>query len=243
MVSMITIIGTGHVFKLSEPIMFLIKHIWPEAVLVELDYTRYKMLTERQEAGEKPDEPETKAPWIYRRAAKYQQKIAEENGSDAGSELVTAVLTGEQIGAKVAFIDTNATQVMNDMWEEMPFRERMRYSLSSFTDGFRGKKRADAVVKDFGENEEAMIADMRRRYPTLVRKLIDERNASMAEQIRSYAKEYNNIVVVCGDAHVEGISAILSDLPIKKIRLRDITDKERLDRIRSEAWNHEGDTE
>ena len=31
---MITIIGTGHVFRLSEPIMFLIKHIWPQAVLV-----------------------------------------------------------------------------------------------------------------------------------------------------------------------------------------------------------------
>ncbi len=243
MVSMITIIGTGHVFKLSEPIMFLIKHIWPEAVLVELDYTRYKMLTEHQGIDTKPEEPTEKAPWIYRRAAKYQQKIAKENGSDAGSELVTAALTGEQIGAKVAFIDTNASQVMNEMWEEMPFREKMRYSISTYTDGFRGKKRADAVVKDFGENEEAMIADMRRRYPTLVRKLIDERNASMAEQIRSYAKEYEKIVVVCGDAHVEGISAILSDLPIKKIRLRDITDKKRLDRIRSEAWNHEGDTE
>ena len=132
---------------------------------------------------------------------------------------------------------------MNEMWEEMPFREKMRYSISTYTDGFRGKKRADSVVKEFGENEEAMIADMRRKYPTLVRKLIDERNASMAEQIRSYAGRYSKIVVVCGDAHVEGISKLLSDLEIKKIRLRDITDKQRLDKLRSEAWNHEGDSE
>jgi pheromone shutdown protein TraB len=65
----------------------------------------------------------------------------------------------------------------------------------------------------------------------------------MAEQIRSYAERYSKIVVVCGDAHVEGISKILSDLEIKKIRLRDITDKQRLDKLRSEAWNHEGDSE
>ena len=232
MVSMITIIGTGHVFRLSEPIMFLIKNIWPEAVLVELDYTRFKMLTGQQESGAQSVQVEDKSPWIYRRAAKYQQKMAKEHGSDVGSELVTAALTGRQIGAEVAFIDTNATAVMNEMWEEMPFREKMRYSISTYTDGFRGKK-----------NEEAMIADMRRKYPTLVRKLIDERNASMAEQIRSYAGRYSKIVVVCGDAHVEGISKLLSDLEIKKIRLRDITDKQRLDKLRSEAWNHEGDSE
>lgn len=243
MVSMITIIGTGHVFRLSEPIMFLIKNIWPEAVLVELDYTRFKMLTGQQEPGSQPVQTKDKSPWIYRRVAKYQQKMAQEHGSDVGSELVTAALTGRQIGAEVAFIDTNAATVMNEMWEEMPFRERMRYSISTYTDGFRGKKRADSVVKEFGENEEAMIADMRRKYPTLVRKLIDERNASMAEQIRSYAEKYSKIVVVCGDAHVEGISKILSDLEIKKIRLRDITDKQRLDKLRSEAWNHEGDSE
>ena len=243
MVSMITIIGTGHVFRLSEPIMFLIKNIWPEAVLVELDYTRFKMLTGQQESGAQSVQVEDKSHWIYRRAAKYQQKMAKEHGSDVGSELVTAALTGRQIGAEVAFIDTNATAVMNEMWEEMPFREKMRYSISTYTDGFRGKKRADSVVKEFGENEEAMIADMRRKYPTLVRKLIDERNASMAEQIRSYAGRYSKIVVVCGDAHVEGISKLLSDLEIKKIRLRDITDKQRLDKLRSEAWNHEGDSE
>jgi pheromone shutdown protein TraB len=65
----------------------------------------------------------------------------------------------------------------------------------------------------------------------------------MAEQIRSYSEKYDRIVVVCGDAHVEGISSHLSNLQIKKIRLRDITDKQRLDKIRSEAWNHEGDLE
>lgn len=241
--SMITIIGTGHVFNLSEPVMFLIKNIWPEAVLVELDYTRFKMLTGQTDPGAQPVQMEDKSPWIYRRAAKYQQKMAKEHGSDVGSELVTAALIGRQIGAEVAFIDTNAAQVMNEMWEEMPFRERMRYSFSSITDGFRGKKRADDVAKEFGENEEAMLADMRKRYPTLVRKLVDERNISMAEQIRSYAERYSKIVVVCGDAHVEGISGILSDLEIKKIRLRDLTDKQRLDKIRAEAWNHDGDSQ
>ena len=41
---MITIIGTGHVFNISEQIMFLIKQIWPQAVLVELDGSRLNAL-------------------------------------------------------------------------------------------------------------------------------------------------------------------------------------------------------
>ena len=238
---MITIIGTGHVFRLSEPIMFLIKHIWPQAVLVELDYTRFMMMT--GQADPPADAPSVKdnSPWIYRRTAKYQMKMAQEHGSDVGSELVTAALIGRQIGAEVGFIDTNAAQVMNEMWAEMSFFEKTRYSLSTYAGRFRRKGSVDKVVDEFGKDETAMIEDMRRKYPTLVRKLIDERNASMAEQIRSYADRLDNIVVVCGDAHVEGLSSLLDGYEIKKIRLRDITDKNRLDRIRSEAGNHEGE--
>ena len=34
---MITIIGTGHVFNLAEPVSFIVKNTWPDAVLIELD--------------------------------------------------------------------------------------------------------------------------------------------------------------------------------------------------------------
>ena len=38
---MITIIGTGHVFNLAEPVAFIVQHTWPDAVLIELDMGRY----------------------------------------------------------------------------------------------------------------------------------------------------------------------------------------------------------
>lgn len=239
---MITIIGTGHVFRLSEPIMFLIKNIWPDAVLVELDYARFKALTESSDSPTDNDD-DVKMPWAYRHAAKYQKKLAEENRSDVGSELVTAALMGRQIGAEVGFIDTDAVETMNQMWKEMPFGEKFRYTVSSFTDRIRGSRHADAVITDFSENEEKVVADLRRKYPTLVRKLLDERNVLMADRIRTYAERYESIVVVCGDSHVEGVSSLLSDHTVRKIRLRDIMDKQRFDRIRSEAWNHKGEIE
>lgn len=236
---MITIIGTGHVFNISEPIMFLIKQIWPQAVLVELDLTRYNAMN----AEKKPDEEgttqqeETKMPWIYRNTAKYQKKMAEGYGSNVGNEMLTAVQTGKLVGAEIGFIDTNAANVMTEVWEEMSFGERARYTLSTIRDRIGGKREVERVVENFSENEDKMVADMRRKYPTLVRKLIDERNEHMAKGIRPYAERYDNIVVVVGDAHVEGISKLLSDLEIRKVRLGDIINKERLDEIRSEVWN------
>ena len=95
-------------------------------------------------------------------------------------------------------------------------------------------------MKNFSENEDKVMEDMRRRYPTLVRKLIDERNEYMAGQIRTYTDRFSNILVVCGDAHVEGICSLLSDQQIFKIRLGDIVDEERFKIICRTVWDFKG---
>lgn len=236
---MITIIGTGHVFDISVAVMNLIKHIWPDAVLVELDMARYRALTEPPKDA--PQEGPKRMPWVYRRAAKYQNRMAEDHRTDVGKELLTAVNTGRLVGAEIGFIDTDAYRAMGEMWEEMPLREKMRYALSTYTDGVRGKEGADRVAEEFGKDGERMMADMRRKYPTMVRKLIDERNVHMAEQVRGYAERFNNIVVVCGDAHVDGMASLLEGLEVRKVRLADLMDGERLRDIHSFAWNHEGE--
>lgn len=238
---MITIVGTGHVFRLNEQILFLVKNIWPDCVLVELDYTRYKIMTqtkkETEEAEKVAKENSKKDPWIYRNTAKYQKRMAEGNRSEVGSELITAINAGRLLNAEIGFIDTNAANTVGEMWEEMSFGEKFRYTLSTYKDRVVGKKGVDKVLKDFSENEDKMMESMRRKYPTLVRKLIDERNVHMAEQIRDYSTRFNNIFVVCGDAHVEGICNLLSDLKIKKIRLGDIVEESRYKEVCKSVWD------
>lgn len=236
---MITIVGTGHVFRLSEQILFMVKHIWPDCVLVELDYTRYRILTDppKEVSEEERKAASRKDPWIYRNTAKYQKRMADDHESSVGSELITAVNAGRLLGAEIGFIDTDASNVIKEMWEEMSFGERFRYTLSTYRDRLIGRKGADDIIKEFSENQDRMMADMRRRYPTLVRKLIDERNIHMAEQIRRYAGTYRNIFVVCGDAHVEGICDLLSDLQMTKIRLGDIIDRDRFSKVCKAVWD------
>ena len=227
---MITIIGTIHVVNISEPIMFIIKNIWPQAVLVELDMSRYNAMNGEGKDREKDDS------WIMRHTADYQKKLAEENRSGVGNEMLTAVQTGRLVGAEIGFIDDDAYATIKRAWDSMTFGERFRYSLSTIRDRFRGKKDVQRIIDDSQFSDQA-LEQMRRRYPNFTRVLVDERNAKMAEQIRGYCDRYDEIVVVVGDAHVEGIAEILSDKEIRKVRLADILHKDRLDLVRASVWN------
>ena len=51
---MITIIGVGHVFQLSENIRSVIRERRPEVVCIELDQARYRALMDRSTRGKVP---------------------------------------------------------------------------------------------------------------------------------------------------------------------------------------------
>lgn len=234
---MITIVGTGHVFNLAEPVAFIVKNTWPDAVLLELDVGRMNAMTVAQSGDAPAEEPEMSA--IYRQTARYQQRMSEEHGAKLGGEFLAAINAGKLAGADIIPIDTDAMRVMNEMWAEMSTKERIRYRLSGISDSIGGKRKVADVQKSFANDEEAYIEGMRRRYPTLVRKLIDERNQHMADQINKASETYCNVVVIVGDAHVEGISKLLTENNVRKVRLADLMDNERMATVRDMIWKGE----
>ncbi len=237
---MITIIGTGHVFDLAEPVAFIVQHTWPDAVLVELDMSRFNYLTGKDGTG---GSSSGKVPPVYRQASEYQDRMSKQYGNKTGGEFLAAINMGKLRGADIVPIDTDALRVMGEMWDEMSFSEKTRYRLSGIRDRFGGKKSVESAQSRFAGDEERYMEEMRRRYPTLVRKLIDERNIYMAEQINSASEKYSNMVVVVGDGHVEGICALLKDPSVRKIRLADLLDRERLDKVRSMVYKGETENE
>lgn len=236
---MITIIGTGHVFRIAEPVSFIIKNLWPQAVLVELDPKRYGALTSPAPPIP-PSEADMKAlPKTYRRSAKYQNRMSRENETETGGELLAAINTANIVGAEVVCIDLDAEQSMKEMEDEMPFWESKRLSLSMASDNIFGMRKVDKTQSDFAQDEKGYLEEMRKKYPTFIRKLIDERDDHMAGRIREEAARFENIVVVVGDAHVEGICAKLGGLKVNKIRLADLLDSERLEKVKDAVWNGE----
>jgi pheromone shutdown protein TraB len=230
-------IGTGHVFRISEQVSFIVKYTWPDAVLVELDERRYTALM----IGTGDRKGSENTPKLYREASEYQNKISVKNKVPLGGDMLAAINAGKIVGAEIVCIDKDAEQTMREVEDGMSFSERTRYSFSSITDGFLGRNKANAAKKSFAANEEEYIRRMRRRFPTLVEKLIDERNVFMAERIKEALEKYKNIVVVVGDAHVRGICELLGDIEVDKIRLAEMMDQESMDKVRTRIWNRKAE--
>lgn len=234
---MITVVGVGHVFNIAEQVSFIIHQLWPDAVLVELDEVRFRILTGEYKAREPTDAEGKEATKLYRKTAEYQDNLSREYGSQTGAEMIAAVSAGRSVGAEIGFIDRAAMNTLDEVWAEMSFWERRRYSWSLFSDRRKGRKKAEKTAAEFARDSDAMVEKMRRKFPTLVRKLIDERDEHMAGKIREYAARKNDMVVVVGDAHVEGLVRLLPGEEIRKIRLETILDRAKMNALRSEFWN------
>lgn len=246
---MLTIIGTGHVFNIADAVSFLTRQSWPDAVCVELDPIRYHALIGDKEAvrqdliarGVDPDasaEDRMKnASPVYRQSAKYQEKISKQNKSTAGADMVAAIGAAKSVDAQIFCIDLDAQESLARMWDQMSSGERMRYKLSGIADGLFKKTRVEKTQKEYSKDQSAYIEDMRRKYPTLVRVLIDERNEHMAREIEKVCADHRQVVAVVGDGHVDGLLKLLSGVgDIRTVRLAEIMDPEKLNKLKNEFW-------
>ena len=244
---MLTLIGTGHVFDIGESVSFIVRRCWPDAVCVELDEMRYHALTGDKEAlaedfrkrgiDPKAERKGSDGSAMYRRNKRYQERMAKENRSKPGADMIAAIGAAKFLNAEIFCIDNDAREAMDRMWREMGLGEKLRYRFSGVSDSIGGKKKVDRTQKDYYVDEAKYLEEFRKKYPVMTRVLIDERNEAMAERIIRIANSHERTVAVVGDGHLTGLLALLpDDLEKKVVRLRDLTDKERLNEIKSQYW-------
>ena len=77
---MITLIGTGHVFNLSQALINIFEDIQPEILCVELDKQRYNALLIKQTNPDKYKEMQKNLPILYKLLSKFQDEMAKEYG-------------------------------------------------------------------------------------------------------------------------------------------------------------------
>jgi len=211
---MITLIGVGHVFNIRPNIERLISDRMPAVVCVELDKFRYQALVNKQstEGG----------PIIYKLLSQFQKKMANKYGADVGEEMLGAVSIAEKIGAKLAFIDVDATFVFDRFWSSMSFSEKIKLIVGAFGGIFVRKKQVERELERFRNNSDQYMEMFSQEFPTIKEELIDKRDKHMANAIRTINKEHDKIVAVIGDGHISGVSKALADLDLEIIRLNEV---------------------
>jgi len=221
---MITLIGTGHVFNLSQALLNIFDDKQPEILCVELDKQRFNALMMKKNDPEGFKNAQKNLPAIYKMLSRFQESMANEYGVTAGEEMITTINYAQSHQLPVAFIDMNAQRLFSRMLKSMSFREKLRMMFSGFGGLFVSKKRVEKELGKLEGNFDSYIDQIGKKFPTIKRVLIDERNEHMAQQLKMATEQHEKIIAVIGDGHVPGISKILQkkELEFEAIRLSEL---------------------
>ena len=211
---MITLLGVGHVFDLEASIRSAIQRRAPKVVALELDPTRYAYLMDRS--------PRAARPSVFSLLAQFQSRIAEQYGVQVGDEMVAAAKTAREMGSELALIDQDSRITLARAWRSMSFAERVRLVVFALSGLFVRRKRVEAELDRFYQDESGYIEQFAKELPTVKRVLIDERDAHMAQALRALHDAKGEVVAVVGDGHVEGLGRLLKDVPLEVVRLREL---------------------
>ncbi len=211
---MIILVGVGHVFDIKDQIRGMIIEESPVVVAVELDKMRYAALRQGERSG--------KAPLLYKLLAKFQDRIAGEFGTEAGSEMLAAVDTAMEIQAKVALVDMDIMKIRDGMKKRIKLGERVKLGFAAISTLFIRKKRVEKELAKFHEREEEYMEEFGRSFPDLKVALIDNRNEYMANAIRNLDAQHGHVMAFVGDGHIPGMTRLLADTNPKIIRLAEV---------------------
>ncbi len=211
--SVLTLIGTGHVFAIQDTVRDAILALRPSVVAVELDAGRLRGLMH-------PEARRAKGALLHRLLERFQSRIAERHGVKPGHEMLAAVDAAHRVGARVALIDRPADVTLKRLMKQVTWRERGRFAWDLIRSPFTS---VDDQVQDYQDDPTSMLAQVAQNYPTVHRIVIAERDELMANALRRINDQVEgDVVAVVGDGHVEGMLHRLTGLETQAYRLGDV---------------------
>lgn len=224
---MITLIGTGHVFKLKEKVKEKVIERKPEAVCLELDQKRYDALLE----GSITLNP----------LSLFQQSIASMYGERVGNDMMGGIEGSKEVGAKLFLIDTAIEETIrklmyasvNEFFNPMEVMRKFSVMLSvppkmpTSTESFFApsfKDFMERAIKEFEADPEKYRELLGDVYPFYKHVLLDEREEHMVKEITKLKEKhgYDCIVAIVGAGHLPNLKELLSPEEVETIKLSDI---------------------
>jgi len=207
------IVGVAHVLpKSMVEIRDVILAERPEIVAVELCPARYLALLQggAQDTVENLRAGMRQSPL---NVAMYlaQAKFSHQTGMPAGEEMLGAIETAREIGARVELVDQDIGVTVRRLSKAVPFGEKARIFAQLLLSLFPFQKRqsleslADEDVVDY------LLWEFRSMSPKAYNVLIQERDAYMAARLVHLLESGRKVVCAVGAGHVPGIYKLLQE--------------------------------
>ena len=233
----ITIIGTAHVSQTSvDEVRRVIADTLPDVVCVELDQKRLDSLMDENRyanlnLAKKIKEHQVLVLLASLALAAYQRKIGERLGVKPGAEMLAAVQSCKQIGARLVLADRDIQTTLKRTWANISALNRLRLVGSLITAPSAAAELSEDQIEQLKNRDtiSEMLTELSRMVPGLKEPLIDERDQYLASSITMAPGK--KIVAVVGAGHVEGIVAHLGK-PIDRTALEQLPSQSAFRRYR-----------
>ncbi len=207
------IIGTAHVSKESiKEVQEAIITNEPDVVAVELDINRYQNMMAEKNGEEKQDvnireviKGDKLGIFLVSTFLSFlQRRIGDDLGVKPGSEMLAAIETAEEIGAKVALIDRDISITLQRAINQMSISEKLKFVWGIITSFFSSDEIDDVESIKDGDTLNEVMEYFKEMSPKAYDVLVSERDAYMANMLKDIEAE--NVVVVVGAGHKKGLT-------------------------------------
>jgi pheromone shutdown-related protein TraB len=212
------IIGTAHVSQPSvEEVKNTILEDEPDVVAVELCPTRYNnLMNERKGIAEEKKTPKISEIikgnnltlfLVSAFLSYFQKKIGDDLGVKPGSEMVVAIESAEEVGARIALIDRDIQITLQRALNQMSLWEKLKFFYGILGSFFSKDEELEDLesIKE-GDTLAEVMEYFQKMSPKAYQVLVKERDAYMAQMLLN---QEGNVVAVVGAGHQEGIQHYL----------------------------------
>ncbi len=206
-----TLLGTAHVSKESAlKVASLIEEEKPDTVCVELCQSRYQSIMSKDrwlDTDIVKIIKEKKAFLLLTNLllTSFQRRIAQKLDINPGEEMIQAIKSANEAGAKIALVDRDIGVTLSRTWQAMGFWSKLKliFNLILSLGQVQDIKEEDVERMKQEDILESLLAEVGKFHPELKRILIDERDLYLAQKIRQAPGQ--KIIAVVGAGHVPGI--------------------------------------
>ena len=208
----IILLPTAHVSKKSVlDVKTLIENENPDSVCIELDKQRFDSLNNKKD-WQKTDvikvikDKKVFLLLVNMLLSSYQRKIASDVDSAVGQEMIQAIDSAKDIGAKLVLADRDIQTTFMRIWRKLRLLEKLKLLYMLLFSSLDDEKLTTEKIEELKGHDmlESALAEINQSLPTVASVLIDERNQYLANKIKKAPGK--KIIAILGAAHVPGIT-------------------------------------
>lgn len=207
----IYLIGTAHVSQRSvDEVKRVIRELKPDVVCVELDPMRLEAMTDptrfrRLNIFQVIRERKVLFLLASLVLTSFQRRLGEKLGVKPGAELLAAVETAKEVGARVELADRDVQATLKRSWFNLSIWDRLKLVAAMFASLFSRDEISEEQIESLKDRDTIgeLMREFAKEMPRLQVPLIDERDRFLMSAIQEAPGK--KIVGVVGAGHVQGM--------------------------------------